>query len=69
MDCTSFCETAATAFARNCLGMLAITSNSFTAGKVVISLVADVENMMLLTFVKAHTTKSPVTALFVCLEF
>ena len=41
---------------------------SFTAGKVVISLVADVENMMLLTFVKAHTTKSPVTALFVCLE-
>ena len=24
--------------------------------------------MMLLTFVKAHTTKSPVTALFVCLE-
>ena len=34
-----------------------------------ISLVADVGNMMLLTFVKAHTTKSPVTALFVCLEF
>ena len=34
-----------------------------------ISHVTNVENMMLLTFVKAHTAKSPVTALFVCLEF